>query len=239
LDSQLPEMDGFSLVERIGQNPELTGIAVIMLTSAGERGDGARCRELGVKAYLHKPIKHSDLRQAILSCMSTVPDKKAQPALITRHSLREAQTVFRILLAEDNAVNRLLARRLLEQKGHTVVTANNGREALTVLETQSFDAVLMDVQMPDMDGFEATKAVREKEHVTGKHLPIIALTAHAMKGDLERCLAAGMDGYISKPIQTTELFAMLERLVLAESHPGSSIPAIDSEIAMAASSAKH
>jgi two-component system, sensor histidine kinase and response regulator len=235
-DLQMPGMDGFSLAERISHNPDLAGVTIIMLTSAGERGDGARCRELGVKAYLHKPVRQSDLRQAILSGMSSAPDHKAQAALITRHSLREARPVFRILLAEDNAVNRLLARRLLEQKGHTVVTANNGREALAVLETQSFDAALMDVQMPEMDGFEATHAVREKERSSGEHLPIIALTAHAMKGDQERCLAAGMDGYISKPIQTTELFALLERLV--PSKLGPSLPASFPEPVLETSAAK-
>lgn len=235
-DLQMPGMDGFSLAERISHNPDLAGVTIIMLTSAGERGDGARCRELGVKAYLHKPVKQSDLRQAILSGMSSAPDHKAQAALITRHSLREARPVFRILLAEDNAVNRLLARRLLEQKGHTVVTANNGREALAMLETQSFDAALMDVQMPEMDGFEATHAVRDKERSSGEHLPIIALTAHAMKGDQERCLAAGMDGYISKPIQTTELFALLERLV--PSKLGPSLPASFPEPVLETSAAK-
>lgn len=232
LDSQMPGMGGFSLVERIRQNPELTGVAFIMLTSAGERGDGARCRDLGVKAYLHKPVKKSELRHAILSCISRIPDREAQPKLITRYSLREVQPVLRILLVEDNAVNRLLAKRLLEQKGHTVVTTSNGLEALEVLKTQPFDAVLMDVQMPEMDGFEATKVVREGEQITGKHLPIIALTAHAMKGDQERCLAAGMDGYISKPIQTAELFALLERLIPPKFAVETRLPAFATEAAM-------
>jgi CheY-like chemotaxis protein len=128
------------------------------------------------------------------------------------HLLREARPSLRILLAEDNRVNQVLARRLLEKKGHTVVTANNGLEALVFLKTQSFDVALMDVQMPEMGGFEATLAVRETERTSKKHLPIIALTAHAMKGDEERCLAAGMDGYIAKPIRKMELFALLERV---------------------------
>jgi two-component system sensor histidine kinase/response regulator len=230
-DLQMPGTDGFALVERIRHNPELAGATIIMLTSVGEQGDAARCRELGVKAYLTKPIKQSDLRQAILSALSITPDEKIQPALITRHSLREARPGFRILLAEDNAVNQMLARRLLEKKGHTVVTANNGLEALAILETESFDAALMDMQMPEMDGFEATQAIREKERRSGKHLPIVALTAHAMKGDEERCLAVGMDGYISKPIRTQELFAILERLVLPMLCPDAPLPVSDSESA--------
>jgi PAS domain S-box-containing protein len=132
------------------------------------------------------------------------------------HLLREARPALRILLAEDNRVNQVLARRLLEKKGHTVVTANNGLEALVFLETQSFDVALMDVQMPQMGGFEATLAVRETERTSKKHLPIIALTAHAMKGDEERCLAAGMDGYIAKPIRKMELFALLERVTRSQ-----------------------
>jgi two-component system, sensor histidine kinase and response regulator len=212
LDFQMPEMDGFELVKRIRQDPELAGATIIMLSSVGEQGDGVRCRDLGIKAYLNKPIKQSDLRQAILSAISHLSDEKARPAPITPHLLHEARAALRILLAEDNPVNQMLARRLLEKKGHTVVIANNGLEALAFLEAESFDAALMDLQMPEMDGFEATQAVREREQATKKHLPIIALTAHAMKGDEERCLAAGMDGYISKPIRSTELFALLDRI---------------------------
>jgi two-component system sensor histidine kinase/response regulator len=212
LDFQMPEMDGFELVKRIQQDTEWAGATIIMLSSVGEQGDGIRWSDLGIKAYLNKPIKQSDLRQAILSAINNLPDQKPRHALITPHLLREARPALRILLAEDNPTNQVLARRLLEKKGHTVVIANNGLEALAFLETESFDAVLMDLQMPNMDGFEATHAVREEERTTQKHLPIIALTAHAMKGDEERCLAAGMDGYISKPIRSTELFAVLERI---------------------------
>jgi two-component system sensor histidine kinase/response regulator len=212
LDFQMPEMDGFELVKRIRQDPELAGATIIMLSSVGEQGDGVRCRDLGVKAYLNKPIKQSDLRQAILSAISELPDQKSRPVRNAPQLLREARPTLRILLAEDNPVNQVLARRLLEKKGHTVVTANNGLEALAFLETESFDVALMDLQMPEMDGFEATHAVRERERTTKKHLPIIALTAHAMKGDEERCLAAGMNGYISKPIRSTELFALLDRV---------------------------
>jgi signal transduction histidine kinase/DNA-binding response OmpR family regulator len=219
-DLQMPMLDGFALVERIRQKPELAGATIMMLTSIGEQGDMARCRELGVKAYLTKPIRQSALRHAIMSAMSSAINQKAQPALITRRPLREATPGLRILLAEDNVVNQALAKRLLEKMGHTIVIATNGSEALAaVLEMESFDAALMDVQMPQMDGFEATQAIRETEQTSGNHLPIIALTAHAMKGDEERCLAAGMDGYISKPIRAAELLAVLERLVPSKLHP--------------------
>jgi CheY-like chemotaxis protein len=131
--------------------------------------------------------------------------------LVTRHWLSEARRQLRILVAEDNGVNQVLAKRLLEQRGHTVAVVNNGVEALAQLQTAAFDVVLMDVQMPEMDGFEATHAIRERERISGKHLPIIAITAHVMKGDQERCQEAGMDGYVSKPLQTAELFAAIER----------------------------
>ena len=132
--------------------------------------------------------------------------------MITRHSLRETRRKFHILLAEDNPINQKLAVRLIEKRGHTLVVASNGREALAALEEQAFDLVLMDVQMPEMDGFEATAAIRDREKTTGKHIPIIAMTAHAMKGDRERCLAAGMDSYISKPVNVEELFETIRSL---------------------------
>jgi CheY-like chemotaxis protein len=160
------------------------------------------------------------LLEAINLSLGKSAQKTDRPVLVTRHSLREARRTIRILLAEDNAVNRTLAIRLLEKQGHAVVVANNGREALAILAKAAFagfDLVLMDVQMPEMDGFEATAAIREREKSTGQHLPIIAMTAHAMKGDEERCLAAGMDGYVSKPISTRELFATIDKLVPARS----------------------
>jgi two-component system sensor histidine kinase/response regulator len=215
-DMQMPDMDGFMFVEHIKRNPEYAGATIMMLTSAGQRGDAARCLELGVAAYLTKPIKQSDLLDAILTALGNGSREASPSRLVTRHSLRETRQVLRILLAKDNAVNQVLATRLLEKRGHTVVVANNGREALAQLEKAAFmgfDIVLMDVQMPEMDGFEATSVIRKNEMSSVKHLPIIALTARAMKGDHERCLAAGMDAYISKPIQPLELFAAIEKLI--------------------------
>jgi PAS domain S-box-containing protein len=213
-DMHMPKMDGFSLIEQIRQRPELSTAIIMMLTSAGHRGDGARCQELGVAAYLLKPIRQSELREAIARVLGAPAQKGAIP-LVTRYSLQDArdpQTILWVLVAEDNAVNQLLATRLLEKRGHRVVMTTNGREALEALAKDRFDLVLMDVQMPEMDGLQATVALREKEKEKGGgfHQPVIALTAYAMKGDQERCLAAGMDGYLTKPIGTQELDAILE-----------------------------
>jgi CheY-like chemotaxis protein len=211
LDGQMPEMDGFTLAERIKRDPELVGATIMMLTSAGHLGDAARCRELGISAYLVKPIRQGELLQAICDVLNLSTQKKAP--LVTRHTLREYRNRSRILLAEDNAVNRTLAVRLLEKRGYIVSATVNGREALSAFEKEDFDIVLMDVQMPEMDGFGATAAIREMERSKGGHIPIVAMTAHALKGDEERCLLAGMDAYVSKPIRTIELFATIERLL--------------------------
>jgi len=213
LDAQMPEMDGFTLAERIKQSPELASAVIMMLTSAGQRGDAARCRELGIAAYLTKPIKESELLKAIRIALGARSQKEARSALITRHSLGEGRQRLRILLAEDNAVNQMLAVRWLEKRGHSVTAVPDGKEAVAALERQGFDLVLMDVQMPEMDGFEVTAVIRAKEKATSAHIPIIAMTAHAMKGDEERCIAAGMDAYVSKPIQPEELFEAIESLV--------------------------
>ena len=210
MDMHMPKMDGFELIEEIRQGPHPSTAMIMMLTSAGHRGDAARCQELGVAAYLLKPIRQSELREAIARVLGAREQKGAIP-LITRYSLhdaREPAASLRILLAEDNAVNQRLASRLLEKRGHSVVVAGNGREALEALEKHHFDLVFMDVQMPVMDGFEATAAIRKKEG-GGVHLPIVALTAHAMKGDREKCLAGGMDEYLTKPIRPQELDEVL------------------------------
>ena len=212
LDAQMPGMDGFNVAKRIKQDAQLGGSTVIMLTSAGLRGDAARCRELGIKAYLTKPIKRSDLLQAIKIVLGSQGEVEENPAVVTIHSLRENRRRLRILLAEDNAVNQILAVRLLEKRGHEVVVAGNGSEALEALEIQIFDVMLMDVQMPEMDGLQATTAIRRGELKTGKHIPIIAMTAHAMAGDKVRCLEAGMDGYVSKPLRAADLFSAIEEV---------------------------
>jgi len=213
-DMHMPEMDGFTLVEKIRQRPELATATIMMLTSAGHRGDAVRCKELGVSAYLLKPIRQSELREAIARVLGAKEQKGAIP-LVTRYSLhdeRDPASCLRILLAEDNAVNQLLAKRLLEKRGHIVAIVGNGREALERLENDNFDLVLMDVQMPEMDGVDATAAIREQEKARGNgtRQMVIALTAHAMKGDQENCLKAGMDGYLTKPIRQQELDALLE-----------------------------
>jgi CheY-like chemotaxis protein len=211
-DMHMPKMDGFSLVERIRQNPQWVTATIMMLTSAGHRGDAARCQELGITAYLSKPVRQSELREAIARAFGAKEQEGIIP-LTMQFSVqdgRDPAAFLSVLLVEDNAVNQRLAARLLEKRGHRVVVAANGREALAALESNSFDLVLMDVQMPEMDGIEATAAIRKKEQLSGKHQAVIALTAHAMKGDQERCLAAGMDGYLGKPIRTQELDAILE-----------------------------
>jgi CheY-like chemotaxis protein len=158
-----------------------------------------------------KPIRQGELLQGICNVLNLSTQKEAP--LVTRHTLREEKNRSRVLLAEDNAVNQMLAVRLLEKRGYIVSIAGNGRAAVAALEKEAFDVVLMDVQMPEMDGFKATAAIRESERSTGRHTPIVAMTAHALKGDEERCLSAGMDAYISKPIRTNELFATIEKVL--------------------------
>lgn len=215
LDMHMPSMDGFTLVEQIRRRPELCAAIVVMLTSAGHRGDAARCRDLGICAYLLKPIRQSELREAIARVLGAGEQKGAIP-LVTRYSLQDARdhdAVLRVLIAEDNLVNQRLVLRLLEKRGHRVVVTANGREALQALDKESFDLVLMDVQMPEMDGLAATAALRKKEKETGdgQHQTVIALTAHAMKGDHEQCIRAGMDGYLTKPIRSQELDDILAK----------------------------
>jgi PAS domain S-box-containing protein len=213
LDAQMPGMDGFALAEKIRQQPELAGATIMLLSSADRAGDVQRCQELGISAYLMKPVKQSELLNTILTVMASA---SARPAAARPRPgpgpAAPAGRRLRVLLAEDNAVNQRLAVALLGRHGHAVVVAQNGREAVAAAEREPFDLVLMDVQMPEMGGLEATAAIRERERRTGRHVPILALTAHAMKGDRERCLDAGMDGYLSKPIQARELLQALDRL---------------------------
>ncbi|HZW34810.1 MAG TPA: response regulator, partial [Isosphaeraceae bacterium] len=220
LDAMMPEMDGFDLAERIRQDSGLVRATLMMLSSANRREDAARCRELGVARYLTKPIRQSTLLDAIMTTVGTsgLGDRAAAAAADAVPG--EARRKLRLLLAEDNAVNQRLAVSLLKKRGHQVVVVGNGREALEALDGPPFDAVLMDVQMPEMDGFEATAAIRARETVTGAHTPIIAMTAHALKGDRDRCLAAGMDAYVSKPLQPQELWEVLEGLPSAAVEAG-------------------
>ncbi|HXL22312.1 MAG TPA: response regulator [Candidatus Dormibacteraeota bacterium] len=213
LDAQMPVMDGFSVAEKIKEDARLAKSPMIMLTSAGVRGDAARCRDLGIKAYLTKPIKRSDLLQAIKEVLGSQAAAEENPSVVTIHSLRERRGRLKILLVEDNRVNQTMAIRLLEKRGHEVTLAGTGRAALEALEKHTPDIVLMDVQMPEMDGFQATAAIRKRELISGKHVPIIAMTAHAMAGDKERCLDAGMDGYVSKPLRPEDLLSTMEQVL--------------------------
>ena len=212
-DMHMPGMDGFDLVGYVRQRLELSTSTIMMLTSGGQRGDAARCEELGISAYLLKPVRQTELREAICRVLSAKEQAGAIP-LITRYSLNDVNDPAKslhILLAEDNATNQKLAMRLLEKRGHQVTLACNGREALTALESKSFDLVLMDVQMPEMDGLEATRLLREREMVSGHRQPVVAMTALVMKGDRERCIESGMDGYLSKPIRPQELDEVLDK----------------------------
>ena len=213
LDLMMPGMDGFAVAEHIRRKPDTVRPTILMLSSVGQPGDIARCGELGVSAYLFKPINPSELLAAILKAIAGSLERYTPLAALPATGKVLAGRRLRILVAEDNAINSLVAVRLLEKAGHSVVVAVNGQEALNTLERSSFDLVLMDVHMPIMGGFQAVARIREGEKVSGKHLPIVALTANAMKGDLENCLEAGMDGYVGKPIQEKELFAAIAAAV--------------------------
>ena len=211
-DRQMPGVDGFMLARRVRREKPLARIPIVMLMSVGDAGEAAG-RGVAIDAYLTKPVKHSDLLDA-LATLFRVSTRSPRPERAVRPAVKPAQRL-RILLAEDNPVNRKLVTKLLQKRGHQVDAVENGRAALDLIvsaKPDAFDAVLMDVQMPEMGGFEATHAIRQHETQTKVHLPIIALTAHAMAGDRERCLAAGMDGYLSKPIEVNDLIMTVERL---------------------------
>ena len=214
LDAYMPEMDGFELAKHIQQNSKLVGATVMMLTSQGQRGDAARCRDLGVASYLTKPISQSELLDAIMTALGE-PHPPNAP-LITRHSLRENRRKLNLLLAEDNSVNQTLAVRLLQRLGHTVTVAHNGAEAVQHWQAGGFDAILMDIDMPVMSGYEATERIRALEQTSAglvpARIPIVAMTAHAMQGAREECLRHGMDAYLSKPIDTGALWRELDGL---------------------------
>lgn len=213
-DMHMPKMDGFQLIERIRNKDNCGTATIMMLTSGGHRGDATRCEELGVAAYLLKPIRQAELREAITRVLESLTENRPGQ-MITVESLEQSgpSIALNVLLAEDNEVNRKLAKRLLEKRGHQIVTARNGIEALEAIRDGEFDLVLMDVHMPEMDGLEATIRLRAAEKETGRHQPVVAMTALVMKGDKERCLAAGMDGYLPKPLRSQELDEILERYV--------------------------
>jgi CheY-like chemotaxis protein len=205
LDAMMPDMDGFAVAEQIGRDPVLEGAVIMMLTSADRQGDAARCRDLGFAAYMIKPVKATELNRAITAALPSAPVPVAPVKAAAQSGVRVRP--LNVLVAEDNLVNQRVVVRLLEKYGHAVTVAGDGRQALAALDRDRFDLILMDVQMPEMDGFEATKHIRQRE---GGHLiPVVAMTAHAMKGDRERCLAAGMDDYVSKPVQRDELVRVL------------------------------
>jgi CheY-like chemotaxis protein/HPt (histidine-containing phosphotransfer) domain-containing protein len=207
LDANMPELDGFALAERIRRRRSLAATRLLMLTSGPRPGDERRAMALGVSSYLIKPVKQSDLLDRMLEALEDRPTGVLARALEDPKGRR-----LRVLVAEDNPVNQKVAAGLLERAGHRTVIVENGRQALAALASASFDLVLMDVQMPELDGLETTAAIRERERGTGRRVPIVAVTAHAMKGDSERCLAAGMDAYLAKPLQPGELVATIARL---------------------------
>jgi len=236
LDAQMPQIDGFMTAAKIKEDESLASSTIMMLTSGGQRGDADRCRELGISAYLTKPVRQRELRNAIQQVLGLKNQQKKFPSLITRHTIRQNKLQLHILLAEDNEINRELAVRLLSKRGHTIEVAPNGKVALQLLESGHFDVILMDVQMPEMDGFETTAAIRGREKLTGGHIPIVAMTAHAMKGDRERCLEAGMDSYISKPVNPEELVEVLESFsdhtVPVETPPEPASAILDYQVAL-------
>ena len=217
VDARMPGMDGFELARRMRLGKSLAKAPILMLSSATDLGDSDRCREAGVSLYLMKPVRQPDLREAVVRSIGATSPLAGRTA---REVAAPAQKGLRVLLAEDNLVNQHLALRMLEKRGHRPVLAQDGREALAAIERESFDLVLMDVQMPVMSGLEATAIVREREKTTGRHLPIIAVTAHAMKGDRERCFATGMDGYVAKPLRARDLETEMARVVGAPVRPG-------------------
>jgi two-component system, sensor histidine kinase and response regulator len=226
IDSHMPEMDGFELAEKIQATAKNNGFrsesTLLMLTSSGWPGEADRCRQVGISGYLLKPVAKSDLLTAIRTALAPgQAQTDAKPALITRHSLRESACKLRILVAEDNPVNQVVIIRALQKMGHTPVLAQNGKEALTLASTEKFDLVFMDVQMPKMDGLAATGAIRKSEEQSGLHLPIFAMTAHAMRGDRERCIAAGMDGYIGKPVRFSDIEETLAGMNRGKANPPS------------------
>jgi len=232
IDCHMPGMGGFELAEHIRNDERFRDVVMVAFTAAGQPGDGARCAELGIASYLLKPLAPAELRDALLLTLATGRVDVDEQRLVTRHSLREARLSLNVLLAEDNRVNQQLATHILERFGHDVTLATTGAEVLALTEAdQHFDVILMDIQMPEMDGIEATRLLREREARTDTHVPIVAMTAHAMVGDRERFLEAGMDDYVSKPISRDRLREVLRGI--GRSQPSSSDPSPEDPVAEA------
>jgi PAS domain S-box-containing protein len=227
LDGHMPEMDGFDVAATIHNDPRYENLKIIMLTSAGLPDDVSRCRRLGISEYLTKPVKQSELFDVIITALGEAPIEKAPPP--KKRKGARSKRRLQVLIAEDNQVNQLVATRIFEKLGYEVTVVSNGRETVGAVQNRRFDLVAMDVQMPEMDGLEATAAIREWEKTTGTHTLIVAMTAHAMKGDRERCLACGMDGYASKPIRMEELQDVIDELTQSERSIKVPEPTSDSE----------
>ncbi len=212
LDANMPGIDGFAVAANILQGPRNDEVVILMLSSADLNLDAARCREMGISTYLMKPVSKPELHQALIQALLKKSSSAFLPPAQEKSAFKPAAPLRRILVVEDNLINQTLALRLLEKQGHTVSVASNGFEAVAFTAAEDFDLVLMDVQMPELDGLQATALIREREEATGKHVPILAMTAHAMTGDRERCLQSGMDGYLSKPIRMRQLADALQAL---------------------------
>ena len=214
LDYHMPGMDGFEVAERISSLPGAGGTPVMMLSSGENPGDMARSRELGIRVFLRKPVTQADLYDNIVETLTAARGQAV--AEEPRCSQVSEGDSLRILLAEDNPVNQKVTVAILERKGHTVEVAENGRLAVDALASGDFDIVLMDIQMPVLDGLDATAEIRDRERGTGTHTPLIALTANAMKGDRERCLQSGLDAYIATPLRPAELFKTIDEVLSSE-----------------------
>ena len=230
LDAVMPDLDGFAVAEAIRRDPALAGATIMMLSSADRSGELARCQELGIAVYLRKPLKQSELLNAVQTALGLEPETQSAPGQGEGPS-PGGRPSLRVLVVEDNEFNQELAMKLLQKRGYSAVLAPDGKAALAAWECETFDLILMDVQLPEMDGLAVTQAIRAKEQASGDaHVPIVALTAHAMKRDRERCLAAGMDAYASKPIRAAELFAVIDQLLPS----GAAAPAPGAETASGA-----
>jgi CheY-like chemotaxis protein len=213
----MPDTDGFTLAEQIQADERYKSIRLVMLTSSGNPEDVTRSRSLGIAGYITKPVKQSELFDVIVTTIG-LPDAEKQPRKsASPKSQPRGGRALHVLLAEDNGVNQILATKIFEKLGHRVTVVDDGRAAVEAAKSTTFDLIAMDIQMPELDGLQACREIREWEQAAGGHVPIIAMTAHAMKGDRERCIEAGMDGYVAKPIHADELAAAIEEV--CGSHP--------------------